>query len=356
MGTFKTLLDANYNSIVSFLSVVAGRAVAYKKDYCYCIVEGKTDKDFYANYFEKFYNKIKLIPVAKVDEKANKALVKEYLDIFNRKQLGPKKQFLFFMDNDFGKYINDPNIPQMYGAKQFDDTTNPENLYVTDEYSIENSIFTKGTIINLFKNFKKVLHNKKVTIDFKNKVILEISEHYDKQLKKYEQKLVKIIALLIYCKLNKIEYTLDDVTFNIFFEIEANGMLYFKYETNNGFISETNSNYDEIQMQSALKRFVLEKAKIHSKNIDDIAIEKIENDIKTDKIYHLFRGHFLDSFWISFGQKFKQFTTTDGNKIPIPKTEYDLHDTYVHCAYIESLTNFADRTICKFKKEIKSID
>lgn len=355
MGKVLDIFDQLYNSPEYFLSEVAGLPVSYDDDVCYCIVEGKTDKEFYSKYFSKYYDKITILPVAKIDDEGNKTLVKQYLDDFNGRNFGSKHQFLFFIDRDFGGYINDPNIPDKYGDLIFDDVHNPENLYVTDDYSIENSIFTKETIIDLFIDIKKVLNKKRgITEEYKRDVLNKIGEFYNAQLRNYEYRLRRIIALLIYCKTNSIQYKLRDVSFNDFFIIEPNGKLCFRYLTqDNHEVNENDSLFNEDDFQKNIISYTIDNAQINGNIINYTDVLKIENDIQSETIYHIFRGHFLEAFWFRFGEKFRRFQIDGTNTIPISDTQYGFQDTFRHCAYIESLSSFIDRTIIKFKQEIK---
>ena len=209
MGRIIDYLDSEYDSPEGFLSdVIQHSYPQYEEDCCYCIVEGPTDEMFYSVYLSKFYKKIKVIPVSKDAGVMNCNKVKECLDYFNSHQIGSKHQFLFFIDRDFGAYnpTLNPNIPSNYGSITFDDNTNPENLYVTDDYSIENSIFTKKTIGNIYKNdFKEFQDNKGRKFSFPNSqdkdlTIKQIENLFDSQLQKFELKFVSIISILIWCK------------------------------------------------------------------------------------------------------------------------------------------------------------
>lgn len=368
MGSFKNSLDNEYysfsNTLDGFLSqvnmVYYNNIKSFKSSICYCIVEGIRDVPFYTKYFQRM--PIEVIPVEKTDGKLNCCLVKEYLDKFNKDIKGNKHQFLFFIDRDFGSYRSElnSNIPSNYGSITFDDNTNPENLYITDDYSIENSIFTKETIKILYRDFKKVLKEDPRQED----VLNQIANLYDKQLKKYVQKLSYLIAILIHCKKNRIKYIVDDVSFGKFFTFNEYGELVFKYSKGDNTIKEDSVHFNDSEFQTELRAYLVSKSKIDESRIDNNDVINIHNDLNSStyneegvedkKIYHCFRGHFLEAFWTQFGQMLRKIKMNGSEVISIKKTEYDRIDTYTYCARIDSLTDFEIRTIYEFKRSIKS--
>ena len=364
MATTANTLRRALNTPVAFLSRVKGTAEPYRPDYCYCIVEGKTDVDFYAIYLKRFYDKIKVIPVAKVDGKMNCCLVIEYLKDFNVNINGNKKQFLFFIDRDFDYEYDDPsnttekkklnpNIPDNYNQGSFDDEKNPENLYITDAYSIENSIFTKETVKNIFEHLKTPMKKDKRK-DY-TEVYETIGELYEQQLQKFEKKLVRIIAILIHCKKNNIDYKLENVKFKEYIEIDQQGHLTFKYVNNSDqCVNENNSAlFHETVLQDKLKDELVSAAGINERSINDADVVSIENEIRNDKIFKLFRGHFLEDFWKIFGKQMTEVVLSPDETIRFYKHEYDTHDSYIHCGPIDSLNDFAFRTIFQFGKSVR---
>ncbi len=361
MGYHSVLSQAGNQSLSVFLSRVnPAYSLSYKNDYCYCIVEGTTDVDFYRIYLQHFYDKIKVIPVAKVDGKMNCCLVIEHLKDFNRNINGNKKQFLFFIDRDFDyEYVDNtsnntkqnlnPNIPKNYGNGCFDDIDNPENLYITDAYSIENSIFTRETVKNIFEYLKKPKKKDKRR-DYTG-VYETIGDLYEQQLQKFEMKLVRIIAILIYCKRNNIDYKLDSVKFKEYIEIDKQGYLTFKYVNNSNQCVNENSSahlFDETILQEKLKHELVSAAGINESSINDADVVSIENEIRKGKIFKLFRGHFLEDFWKIFGKQMTEVVLSPNETIRFNKHEYDTHDSYIYCGAIRSLNEFAFRTVYQF--------
>ncbi|MBQ3617277.1 MAG: DUF4435 domain-containing protein, partial [Bacteroidales bacterium] len=304
-------------------------------------------------FFQKYYDKIKIISVEKVGDKMHCNLVKEYLDSYNSKikvQVKYQHQFLFFIDRDFGAFISNPNIPSTYGSKIFNDQTNPDNLYITDDYSIENSIFTKDTLKNIFRSIKRIKIGNSIVEDADD-IIEQIADLYDNQLKKFEQRLVGIIAILIYCKKNNISFSLESVKFNEnHFTIDESGELFFKYDT----IMEYDMNFNESTLQTKLINYLITKAGI-TQIINHNDVDVIKNNIKNGLIYHLFRGHFLEKFWMLFGKCLKRFKTKTSQIVTISSEEYNLKTTNIYCARIKSLSKFAHRTIVELAKSIEGI-
>ncbi len=364
MGFHSDLKQTRNQSLSGFLSRVNSTySLSYKNDYCYCIVEGATDVDFYKIYLKRFYDKIKVIPVAKVDGKMNCCLVIEYLKDFNGNINGNKKQFLFFIDRDFDYEYADPseptqkknlnpNIPKNYRNGCFDDIDNPENLYITDAYSIENSIFTKETVKNIFEHLKTPMKKDKRK-DY-TEVYEAIGELYEQQLQKFEIRLVHIIAILIHCKKNNIDYKLENVKFKEHIEIDQQGHLTFKYVNNSDqSVNENNfALFDETVLQDTLEDELVSAAGINKSSINDADVVSIENEIKKGEIFKLFRGHFLEDFWKIFGKQMTEVVLPTKETIRFNKHEYDTHASYIYCGAISSLNKFAFRTVCQFASSI----
>ena len=354
MGFHSSLIQTSNQSLSVFLSRVNSTySLPYKNDYCYCIVEGPTDVAFYSQYFNSLYDRIKVIPVEKVDGKMNCKLVKEYLDYFNHTLEAKKHQFLFFIDRDFGSFVSNPNIPSNYGCGIFDVDNNPDNLYVTDYYSIENSIFTKETIKKIYSSDFKKLKIGKDKVDDKEDIVNLIADIYDVQLKKFEKGLVCVTALLIYCQTHNIKYCLPEkVTFSDFIKIEQNGDLLFQYDS---ILENDENSFDESTFQTKLMDYIISKAKINglpNRYMNDV--EDIKNTLIINNLFcHLFRGHFLEYFWLLFGRCLKRITTNTSQIVTITSEEYTLIQTNLYCAYIESLSKFALRTIGEFAKSIE---
>ena len=362
MGYHSVLSQAGNQSLSVFLSRVnPAYSLSYKNDYCYCIVEGQTDEKFYSVYLRNFYEKIKVIPVSKDAGVMNCNKVKYYLDYFNSNQIGSKHQFLFFIDRDFGAYeaALNPNIPSNYGGSTFDDKTNPENLYVTDDYSIENSIFTKETIRNLFQYDFKVFQVNGggkfmfTNDDDRNLIIKQIEDLFDGQLRKFELKFVPIISILIWCKKNNINYQLGNFKFSDLFDIKDTGEIIFQYQTNGTKVCEDDCNYDENQFRLELKGKLYAKSQINENDVNYDEVSLIENDIKEAKKFHTFRGHFIEPFWNKFNDSFKKITINNSQTLTIVNG-LKMNIVYANCGYIKSLTNFAQRTISKFGQEQKT--
>jgi hypothetical protein len=106
----------------------------YKKE-CntiYGFVEGKDDIDFYTGFIEKYLpNDSWKVELWQVGGKKN---VIEIYSNFNWNNY-IKEQVIFFIDRDLSKFVNEKDIED-------------QNIYITDGYSIENSIVNSGSCIN----------------------------------------------------------------------------------------------------------------------------------------------------------------------------------------------------------------
>ena len=105
------------------------------KPICYGFVEGKDDPSYYQchidNYLPSGY-KIRLFPTGR------KECVKQTYDLFDWRSFD-KKRIVFFMDRDLSDIIEDPYI------------VNDSNVYITDQYSIENDIISSDTLEAVLK-------------------------------------------------------------------------------------------------------------------------------------------------------------------------------------------------------------
>lgn len=104
----------------------------YKKK-LYGFVEGKTDPAF---YFHHIYSLIPddswEISLIEAGSPGNKENVLNLFNLIDWNRYSPK-QTVFFVDRDFNDFFNDPRL-------------NQKNVYITDNYSIENDIVNPFTL------------------------------------------------------------------------------------------------------------------------------------------------------------------------------------------------------------------
>ena len=103
----------------------------------YAFVEGKTDIAYYGHCFNNIPKKIEIIQVEKVADKGGKENV---LKLYNEMDWNvfKKNKVLFFVDRDLSEIVKE-NIPT------------DVNVYITDGYSIENSITSEHTCRRLLR-------------------------------------------------------------------------------------------------------------------------------------------------------------------------------------------------------------
>ena len=139
--TKQKLIKARTKAASQILSLKIKREFKEKEKNIWIIVEGKDDPCFYINTIINAIPKDWNVTPLEAGNKKNVIATFHSLD-WNKYS---KKKILFFVDRDLSDFLDDIKIAS-------------ENLYVTDGYSIENSLITEQVLLRTLKELLG-LHN-----------------------------------------------------------------------------------------------------------------------------------------------------------------------------------------------------
>ena len=291
-----------------------GRTVAYTKflnDYkkdkveiVYGFVEAKEDLSLYSSCI---YNELPSNAIIHLIPCSGKYKVRDTYKLIDWSTCS-KHRICFFRDRDLSDYIEDG-----------EDLCERENCYVTDGYSIENSLITENLLRRLLR---EVLGYQDDSLD----VTDEIVEKFIQDKNEFENQLKNVMSHIIYWKMNDIPSPLNTISVKGFVDISNSNIVYKKPE-------------DKLQ-------YIYSKANVDLSKCDITEIASIEASISTDdKFRNIIRGHFLSEFFMHYCNCIKKCQQKlslklDVNNIIAPR-----------CEKIESLSNFIKNTYLTYYKQ-----
>lgn len=229
----------------------------YSKDKCFGFVEGRDDPSFYRNLIYSVIpsdRDVRLIPCG------NKNQVKKTYGKVDWNNIS-SKQVVFFMDRDYSDIIDD------------DDVIISSNVYLTDDYSIENSIICEKTLDSLLRDFG-FASVPQTAIDEIKKLFLEQKEEFERKFK-------NVIVHTACWKRKREKVDLDEFKISALFDIKK-GVL--------------NVNKSDEEIVEELYHQCKVGNSCSQAELDDI-INKINTPERLD---HSFRGKYLKVFFIKF--------------------------------------------------------
>jgi hypothetical protein len=170
--------------------------LTYKKDKkcVYIFVEGKTDPSYYTNKISS------IIPEGcDIDfwPAGNKKKVIKVFNCFDWSRFN-RRQVIFFIDRDFSSYLPE-NLPLAV------------NVYVTESYSIENSLVCRSVCKQILQDLKGMENLNGVEMD-------RVLKLFDNELSRFHSKILPISAHLIAWRLNGAKPCADNIKMNDIFE------------------------------------------------------------------------------------------------------------------------------------------
>lgn len=251
----------------------------YKKtehNICYGFVEGKDDPSYYRQIINtKLPESCKII-LYPCDGKKIVSYIHKKIDW----RKFSKKRIIFFIDKDLSDFIEDENII-------FDD-----NVYITDKYSIENSIVCKDTLESVMRDLLGFSSISRTEMD----IVLKI---FKEQKRKIEEFMTPLMANIILWKRHhtspanyrnfRIKKIMQIEKGEIFFKKKSIQLIKYFYKTCNVDFSKYNR---------------------------DI-VNGVIKEIKDKKLtYSIIRGKYIADFFICFCNSIEK----DHEKIGIKKT------------------------------------
>lgn len=224
----------------------------------FIIVEGKDDVTFYGMKAENYKHndaRIQVIPAGNRKKVVN-AYRKLDWNTFS------KSRVLFIVDRDLSDYTKE-------------DTPADDNIYVTDNYAIENDVCTPTTYIRVLKYLAQLN-------DIDDADETELLTFYSNSEKQFFNIATPIMALILYWKLNGVNALYANVNFGNIFQFKDNNLI----------LNPTFEEYNDVI------KFVCDKSKVtYEPSID---LSYYENLLKNGyQPIHFIRGKYLSCFFSS---------------------------------------------------------
>jgi len=162
----------------------------------YGFVEGKDDPSFYRGFIESSIPDdwdVELI------SSNNKAKVLTIFDIMDWSRY-PKKRVCFFVDRDLSEFLSDV-------------TRSGENLYVTDNYSIENEVVNFKTMKRVLEEFFGVIHLDSTEFE-------SIQNLFESNLEAFSEAMAPVMAQILLWRREGADVSLNNIKPKEFFTFE----------------------------------------------------------------------------------------------------------------------------------------
>lgn len=264
--TKESLVRDRENSNVAFLTL---KQKYFRTDGIYLIVEGKDDFTYYSTLLQNDKD-IHLDGVLAAGGREKVIGIYYGLDWSHFS----KKRVLLCIDRDFSEITKEI-------------TPVDSNVYVTDKYSIENSIFDEDLMIRAIKYFYSM-----PMIDVG--VESSIREVYRGSVEKFNGVFSRLMVWIIYIIMSKADYPIGKIVKNDIYDIEA-GVIRLK------------------KMDKEIDDYICDLYKLDNdqKRFDEIYIE-FE---KYNKEGRLIRGKYVRSFFVDFYNSMKNYDFGDGSSV-----------------------------------------
>lgn len=238
---------------------------SYKKNHIYAYVEGKDDVPYYRSVIEHHITSNMPVNVIGMGGKKYVKELYEKIDWLNYDE----KQITFYIDRDYSDYLKE-SLP-----------IGP-NVYITDEYSLENTIINDDTFIRYICDHMGI-------IDMEEHVIQGLKDNFITTLDEYHSLFIPITTMILHWKKCNISLNLKNVVLDKFFSfmLNENGsaiLLKYKCDTKEDMIKKLAGQCGIAKIQS-LRDFQI----------------SIENDLKENNCFKkLLRGKFLSWFFVKY--------------------------------------------------------
>jgi Protein of unknown function (DUF4435) len=303
-----SMLDVHITALNNNVSIYHEFLSRYSKikKVVYGFVEGKEDPCFYRGFLEHAIPDDWNIELWAAGNK--KQVYKIYNDIDWRSF--PKTRICFFVDRDLSDLIPEKFICD-------------KNIYVTDNYSIENDIVNKSTCNRILAEvfgWSKVSHTE----------LDEICDLFEIELEKFYMAMVPIMAQILLWRRNNERAMLNDIGMSDFFSFNAGSLQIIEKPNGKANVSECIHEHCKIPYDP-------------TKEITSVETELMQGDIYKKTTRGKFLFWFLISFCISVKKKMnveishKNGMTIIGNRARTPSSlRQFVNETF--CNYIEMMS------------------
>lgn len=224
----------------------------------FIIVEGKDDITFYGMKAEDYKQQDSKIQVISAGNR------KKVVDVYKKLDWNTfsKSRVLFIIDRDLSDYTKE-------------ETPSDDNIYVTDNYAIENDVCTSTTYIRALKYLAQLN-------DIDDADETELLTFYNNSEKQFFNIATPIMALILYWKLNGIDANYANVNFGNIFQFEGTNLI----------LRPMFKEYNDVI------KFVCEKSKVTYDPSIDLSYYKnlLQNGYQP---IHFIRGKYLSCFFSS---------------------------------------------------------
>ena len=198
-----SMLDIHKDAIESHLSLFHEFLSHYNKmaKKVYGFVEGREDYSFYRGALEHYLPSDWNVELRHV---GNKKKVIQLYSEFDWTRFS-RIQIIFFMDRDLSDFLNEslPSEP---------------NIFITEKYSIENDIVNRNTCDRVLSEICKLDNISRNERD-------NILDLFDKQLDRFQEKMVSIMSWVIYWKRCGYRPCLDNIDMKHLFKFHQGRLL-----------------------------------------------------------------------------------------------------------------------------------
>lgn len=239
-----------------------------KRKEVYGFVEGKEDPMFYLGLIE---NRIPNDWDIKLLRSGSKDNVLRALNSFDWKRFD-RKRICFFIDRDLSEFMEDTEIIE-------------DNLYITDGYSIENSIVTGRSFLRIIKEVYGII---KLNEAEENRLL----EEFNNNIFLFQEEMIPVMSQIIAWRRKRSKACLDNIKISELFSFSDEGRIYVK------------------EPYRTVRRRLERVAQLVNEELSDLQeIKKIEQEFKSkDGIAKFIRGKYLFWFFIEFAKKTHQNT------------------------------------------------
>lgn len=235
--------------------------LTYKKmkNHVYGFVEGKDDPAFYKGLINQMLPSDWSVELFVAGNKKNVIKIHSTINW----NYYPKKQIAFFVDRDLSIFI-DENIPKQ------------PNIYMTDNYSIENDIINRATCDRILVEICRLSG---ISTEDKNNIL----DLFDKNLNQFLEEMVPIMAWIIYWKRLDLKPQLNNIEMKHIFSVSTNGI-------------QKNQNP---KSSNSIEEYIHSQCHIELDN--GVNISTIEDEFRKGNVHLRFvRGKYVFWFFIEF--------------------------------------------------------
>lgn len=276
----------------------------------YLIVEGKDDITYYKHCFDKFIPEDwEIIAIPASCSKSSGSCKKKLINFYNTLDWNffNKEQIVILTDRDLSDII-------------FEKIPESKNIYVTDGYSIENSIINSRT-------FYRTLTELCCFEEFDEPSKTKLLNSFNKQLKNFCNKMIDVMGWIVYWEKNNFNPSLKNIKVKDLFKITFNNI--------------------ELKQINIIE-FIHKKCKLNYNN--SISIEDIKYSISENPNKYT-RGKYLFEFFKYYCEKiiddYKDISNINFSRIGTTK-KLDFLDIAHVSKCPNSLELFINNTVVKY--------